>query len=118
MATKKNAAQKSAPKKASKKAAAKKAAPVLRTAWNAGLSGGQKDEEGRSMLIHGVRVGGKDYTSTWKAWTALKVGSRGQCIRFRKELKQAKGGKLSFSRTSDGKAFQFSLIPSQTGKAE
>lgn len=115
MATQKKAASKKASKKTSSK---KTPAPVIRTAWNAGLSGGKADAEGRSMLIHGVRVAGKDYASTWQAWTALKVGSRGQCIRFRKELKQAKGGKLSFSRTEDGKTFQFSLIPSQTGKAE
>jgi hypothetical protein len=92
--------------KVSKKAAkaAEKKAPVAKpeaekvtTAWNKGIT----------MELHAVKVAGKVYKSTWQAWQALNAGSRGQCIRFRKELK--KKGKLVW-QTPAGKKIEFVTV--------
>lgn len=112
MATKtKTAAKKASPKAApiadqakAPKAIAQKAKLLpakeeekVTTAWNKGIT----------MTLHAVKVGGKTYKSTWQAWQALKAGSRGQCIRFRKELKKA--GKATWT-TGEGKKIEFQTI--------
>lgn len=42
---------------------------------------------GRTMKYHGVKVGGKSYSSCWEAFQKLKLGTAGQCKKFRKGLK-------------------------------
>ena len=116
MATVKKAAPKS---KAKSKSKTKNKAP---TAWNAGLTEGKKDKEGRSMAMHGVKVEGfpKPFTSVYQAFLKVypklqdpKTGEgRHIHMTFRAELKRQPGKVKSLKFERDGvKARKFTLIP-------
>ena len=85
-------------------------AEKVSTAWN----------EGKTMTLHSVKVGGKIYRSVWAAFQALGMGeksgvSRGRHIKFRKLLKaKGVGGKLTFQNPVDGKKYEFTLQNPQT----
>jgi hypothetical protein len=103
--------------RAASKVAIPKSAKTERTAkgpsiaWNLG----------KKMAHNGVRVQGKEYQSVWAAFQALGMGeksgvSRGQHIRFRKELKaKGVGGKLTFKDPRDDKKkYEFTLLSAPT----
>jgi hypothetical protein len=96
--------------KKAKKAPKAKATEAISTAWN----------EGKTMTLHSVKVGGKSYKSVWQAFRALGMGeksgvSRGQHIRFRKALKaKGVGGKLTFKNPLNDKKYEFTLTAPAT----
>lgn len=115
MATATKKAAKKASKKAAKKATAKKA-------WNAGLTEGKKDKEGRSMTMHGVKVEGfpnpfrSVYEAFLKVYPKLQDPKTGEGrhihMAFRAELKRQPGKVKSLKFERDGiKARKFTLIP-------
>ena len=98
-----NASPKAPKGKAPAKGKAPKAEEKVRKAWNAG----------KAVVHHAVRVGKESFTSTWMAFQGikeLKGLSRGQHIKFRKNLKLAKGGRLDYVHPESGKVYPFTLI--------
>lgn len=79
----------------------------VRGAWN----------EGQTMTLHGVEVRGITYHSTWDAWTQLKIGTRAECIDFRKHLKLTKNGRATYIKSATGETFDFTLIPFVSARA-
>jgi hypothetical protein len=128
MASSKNASNKTAPKAAKKKVATKKVAMVKgpKTAYQSkGIAGGK----GSSFAVAGVTYKGKSYPSLWQVWgkrnqdgcgpTGLNLGSRSQCITFRKALRAARPGQaVTWENPDTGKKHTFKTFLSRDSEVE
>lgn len=79
-----------------------------RAAARPGRSAPQKKKKGGGFTKHGVRVGGKEYRSTWEAFQKLGLGSASECVKFRNALKSSSTGSMVYEK--NGKKHKFEMF--------
>lgn len=68
----------------------------------------KKKKKGGGFTKHGVRVGGKEYRSTWEAFQKLGLGSASECVKFRNALKSSSTGSMVYEK--NGKKHKFEMF--------